>query len=66
MDEVKAVAVLASLKDHSIFECEWCGHITLVATATAPTHGADWLLAASPKCQRGISCAWTVTEAVSA
>lgn len=29
MDPVEAVAVLASLEGHSIFECE-CGHVTLV------------------------------------
>jgi DNA-directed RNA polymerase subunit RPC12/RpoP len=55
MDEVDAVAVLASLQEHSIFECEWCGHITLLAKTSASAKSADWLHAASPRCQRGIS-----------
>jgi hypothetical protein len=55
MDEVKTVAVLASLAGHAIFECEWCGHITLLAKTPASARSADWLFAASAACQRGIS-----------
>jgi hypothetical protein len=55
MDEIETVAVLASLQGHSIFECEWCGHITLVAKSLARASDADWLHAASAKCRRGIS-----------
>ena len=55
MDEVETVAVLASLTGHSIFECEWCGHITLLAKTPASAKSADWLHAASAACQRGIS-----------
>ena len=55
MDEVKSVAVLASLDSHVIFECEWCGHITLLAKTAASARSADWLCAASAACQRGIS-----------
>jgi len=56
MDKVETVAVLASLAGHSIFECEWCGHITLLAKTPASARSADWLYAASAACQRGISC----------
>jgi hypothetical protein len=55
MDEVETVAVLASLQGHSIFECEWCGHVTLIAKSAARASDADWLQAASAKCRRGIS-----------
>jgi len=55
MDEVKAVVVLASLAGHSIFQCEWCGHITLLAKTPAAATSADWLHAASTRCRRGIS-----------
>ena len=55
MDEVKTVAVLASLIGHAIFECEWCGHITLLAKTPSSARSADWLHAASAACQRGIS-----------
>ena len=55
MDEVKTVVVLASLVGHSIFECEWCGHITLLAKTPASAKSADWLYAASAACQRRIS-----------
>ena len=55
MDEVKTVVVLASLAGHSIFECEWCGHITLLAKTPASARSTDWLYAASAACQRGIS-----------
>ena len=55
MDEVETVAVLASLAGHAIFECEWCGHITLMAKTPASARSADWLYAASAACQRGIS-----------
>ena len=67
MDEVKAVAVLASLAGHAVFECEWCGHITLLAKTAASARGADWLHAASAACQRGISRASpNLIEALSA
>lgn len=56
MDEVQSVTVLASLTGHSIFECEWCGHLTLVPRTPGASRGAEWLHALSPKCQRGISC----------
>ena len=55
MDEVKTVVVLASLTGHAIFECEWCGHITLLAKTPASAKSADWLYAAPAACQRGIS-----------
>ena len=55
MDEVKTVAVLVSLAGHGIFECEWCGHITLLAKTPASARSTDWLHAASAACQRGIS-----------
>ena len=55
MDEVETVVVLASLTGHSIFECEWCGHITLLAKTPASAKSADWLHAASAACQGGIS-----------
>jgi len=55
MDEVETVVVLASLAGHSIFECEWCGHVTLLAKTAASARNADWLHAASAPCQRGIS-----------
>jgi hypothetical protein len=55
MDEVKTVAVLASLASHAVFECEWCGHITLLAKTPSSARSADWLHAASAACQRGIS-----------
>ena len=55
MDEVETVAVLASLAGHAIFECEWCGHITLLAETPASARSTDWLRAASAACQRGIS-----------
>ena len=55
MDEIKTVVVLASLAGHSIFECEWCGHITLLAKTPASARSTDWLYAASAACQRGIS-----------
>ena len=55
MDEVETVAVLASLVGHAIFECEWCGHITLLAKTPASARSADWLYAASAPCQRSIS-----------
>jgi DNA-directed RNA polymerase subunit RPC12/RpoP len=42
MDQVEAVAVLTSLEGHSIFECEWCGHITLVPHKT-PTPSTSWI-----------------------
>jgi hypothetical protein len=42
MDEVETVAVLASLQGHTVYECEWCHHITLVAERTAPADGARW------------------------
>ena len=29
MDRVETVAVLQSLEGQAVFECEWCGHITL-------------------------------------
>jgi hypothetical protein len=56
MDKVESVPVLASLAAHSIFECEWCGHITLLAKTPASARSAEWLHAASAACQRGISC----------
>ncbi|MEN3375075.1 MAG: hypothetical protein V7604_430 [Hyphomicrobiales bacterium] len=55
MDEVETVVALASLAGHSIFECEWCGHITLLAKTPASAKSADWLYAASAACRRGIS-----------
>jgi hypothetical protein len=55
MDKVETVAVLASLVGHSIFECEWCGHITLLAKTAASAKNCDWLYASSARCQRGIS-----------
>jgi hypothetical protein len=55
MDEVETVAVLASLAGHAIFECEWCGHLTLLAKTPASARNADWLHAASATCRRGIS-----------
>jgi hypothetical protein len=55
MDEVESVPVLASLTGHSVFECEWCGHITLLAKTPASARSTDWLQAASAPCQRGIS-----------
>jgi hypothetical protein len=55
MDEVKTVAVLTSLVGHAIFECEWCGHITLLAKTPAAAKSADWLHAAPLACRRGIS-----------
>ena len=57
MDKVESVPVLASLAAHSVFECEWCGHITLLAKTPASAGSADWLHAASAACQHGISCA---------
>lgn len=42
MDVVDAVAVLASVEGHSIFECEWCGHIALVPDREG-LPSADWL-----------------------
>jgi hypothetical protein len=55
MDRVETVAALASLAGHLIFECEWCGHITLLAKTAAAAKSSDWLHAASARCQRGIS-----------
>jgi hypothetical protein len=55
MDEVTTVAVLVSLAGHGIFECEWCGHITLLAKTPASARNTDWLHAASAACQHGIS-----------
>jgi hypothetical protein len=57
MDEVETVAVLASLVGHTVYECEWCHHITLVAERTAPGDRVRWLSASSPHCRLGISCA---------
>jgi hypothetical protein len=51
MDEVETVAVLASLQGHTVYECEWCHHITLVAERTAPADGARWLSASSLDCR---------------
>ena len=42
MDEVKTVAVLASLTGHAVFECEWCGHVTLVRMQE-PLRSACWI-----------------------
>ena len=67
MDEVKTVAVLASLAGHAIFECEWCGHITLLAKTPASARSVDWLYAASAASQRSISRASPhLVEALSA
>ena len=55
MDEVTTVAVLTSLVGHAIFECEWCGHITLLAKTPASAKSVDWLYVASAASQRGIS-----------
>ena len=57
MDEVQAVVVLASLRGHLIFECEWCGHITLIADPAARPERADWLDTLTASGARGISCA---------
>jgi hypothetical protein len=53
MDVVDAVAVLASLVGHSIFECEWCGHVALVPDREGLPM-ADWLEAGPWEGQRGI------------
>ena len=67
MDEVKTVAVLASLAGHAVFECEWCGHITLLAKTPSSARSADSLHAATSACQLGISRASPhLTEALSA
>ena len=62
MDEVQAVVVLASLRGHAIFECEWCGHITLIADPAARPERADWLDAFTASGARGISCALSTPD----
>jgi predicted RNA-binding Zn-ribbon protein involved in translation (DUF1610 family) len=42
MDRVETVAVLQSLEGQAVFECEWCGHVTLVRMQE-PLRSACWL-----------------------
>jgi len=50
MDKVETVAVLASLAGHSIFECEWCGHIA-VEFSDKPSRGASWIASLPADCR---------------
>jgi hypothetical protein len=40
--QVETVAVLQSLEGQAVFECEWCGHVTLVRMQE-PLRSACWL-----------------------
>jgi hypothetical protein len=60
MDLLEGVPVLQSLKDHAIFECEWCGHIALVRKHELP--GSPSWIGSIPPGVPGVSIAASHSE----